>query len=320
MTVRSPIVPGARAFVAAGIPRGDYNGRDRGGPEGVVSLLQTTTRAGKRASTYHAFLEGDVERRPNLIIITGAQATRIVLDEAAGRAVATGVEYRTAAGESRTALASREVVLSAGAIGSPHLLLLSGIGPREELGAVGVACRVESPHVGKHLKDHLQVGFFFPAPGAGVSMNEVGVSLGPAALRAPAGPLPADPAEDASLPPALQALKQEAERRITEWATTGRGLVSSSLYDACAWFSTGLGALQRGACRAAQARVARHEPQECVRVEEQPHLVYSPKPGTGASKSSPNTTRPLSPPNRGCRPSSVTGRSSATGRPRRVMR
>ena len=43
------------------------------------------------------------------------------------------------------------------------------------------------------------------------------------------------------MPAELQALKQEAERRITEWATTGRGLVSSSLYDACAWFSTGLG-------------------------------------------------------------------------------
>ena len=65
--------------------------------------------------------------------------------------------------------------------------------------------------------------------------------MGPDALRAPAGPLPADPADDADLPEELQALKAEAERRVTEWATTGHGLVSSSLYDACAWFSTGLG-------------------------------------------------------------------------------
>ena len=65
--------------------------------------------------------------------------------------------------------------------------------------------------------------------------------MGPDALRAPAGPLPADPADDADLPAELQALKQEAERRVTEWATTGRGLVSSSLYDAGAWYSTGLG-------------------------------------------------------------------------------
>ena len=245
VSVRAPILPGAREFVeaavAAGIPRGDYNGRDRGGPDGVVSLIQTTTRAGKRSSTYRAFLEDEAERRPNLTIITGAHATRVILEGLRGRLAATGVEYRTATGETRTALASKEVVLSAGAIGSPHLLLLSGVGPRREIESVGITCLVDSPHVGKHLKDHIQVAFFFPAPGAGVSMNEVGLSFGPAALRAPAGPLPADPRDDAALPAELQALKQEAERRIAEWAATGRGLVSSSLYEACAWFSTGLG-------------------------------------------------------------------------------
>jgi choline dehydrogenase len=67
------------------------------------------------------------------------------------------------------------------------------------------------------------------------------MSLGPAALRAPAGPLPADPAEDVNLPEPLAAAKAEAERRIGEWFTTGRGLASSSLYDAVAFFSTGLG-------------------------------------------------------------------------------
>jgi choline dehydrogenase-like flavoprotein len=72
-------------------------------------------------------------------------------------------------------------------------------------------------------------------------MAAMGVAMGPDALRAPAGPLPADPADDASLPPELAALKAEAERQVTEWFTTGRGLVSSSLYDAAAWLSTGLG-------------------------------------------------------------------------------
>ena len=213
VSVRSPILSGAREFVeaavAAGIPRGDYNGRDRGGPDGVVSLLQTSTRAGKRSSTYHAFLEGDVEQRPNLTIITGAQATRVLLGGSPGHMTATGVEYRTDTGETRTALATREVVLSGGAIGSPHLLLLSGIGPRPELEALGITCHVDSPHVGKHLKDHIQVALFFPAPGVGVSMGDVGVAFGPDAMA--------------------------------EWATTGHGLVSSSLYEACAWFSTGLG-------------------------------------------------------------------------------
>ncbi|HET6326079.1 MAG TPA: GMC family oxidoreductase, partial [Planctomycetaceae bacterium] len=117
------------------------------------------------------------------------------------------------------------------------------IGPRAELEAVGIACHVDLPHVGKHLKDHLQLGLFFPAPGVGISMNEVGISFGAAALRAPAGPLPSDPRDDVHLPPELQALKQEADRRFYEWATTGCGLISSSLYDASAWFSTGLGDL-----------------------------------------------------------------------------
>ena len=245
VSVRSPVLPGAREFVeaaeAAGIPRGDYNGRDRGGAAGVVSLVQTNTRQGKRSSTYRAFLEGEAERRPNLTIITGALATRVVMEGSPGQMQATGVEYRTVSGEVSVAFASKEVILSAGAVGSPHLLLLSGIGPRRELERIGVPCLVDSPHVGKHLKDHIQVPLFFSAPGVGVSMSEVAVSMGPAVLRQPAGPLPADPREDQDLTVELQALKQEAERRLAEWQTTGRGLVSSSLYEACAWFSTGLG-------------------------------------------------------------------------------
>jgi choline dehydrogenase-like flavoprotein len=243
--VRSPVLPGAREFVeaaqAAGIPRGDYNGRDRGGAAGVVSLVQTSTRQGKRSSTYRAFLEGEAERRPNLTIITGARATRVLLEGSPGQMEAKGIEYVTATGEINVAMARKEVILSAGAVGSPHLLLLSGIGPRRELETIGVPCLVDSPHVGKHLKDHIQVPLFFPAPGAGVSMGEVAISMGPAALRHPAGPLSADPQDDGKMPADLQTLKQEAERRLAEWESTGRSLVSSSLYDACAWFSTGLG-------------------------------------------------------------------------------
>jgi choline dehydrogenase len=208
VSVRSPILPGATEFVdaaeASGIPRGDYNGRDRGGPAGVASLFQTTTKRGKRSSTYRAFLEGEAEKRPNLTILTGAHATRILLDGTTAK----GVEYRTAAGLN-TVFASKEIILSGGAVGSPHLLMLSGIGPRRELEAAGVACVVDSPHVGKHLKDHLQVALFFHAPGVGVPITEVALAMGPDAL--------------------------------VEWATTGRSLISSSLYDAGVWFSTGLG-------------------------------------------------------------------------------
>jgi len=209
--VRSPVLRGAREFVAAaeaaGIPQGDYNGRDRGGPAGAVSLMQTSTAAGKRSSTYRAFLEGAVEQRPNLTILTGAHATRVLLSESLR---ATGVEYRTADGATHVASAAKEVVLCAGAVGSPHLLLLSGIGPRAELAAAGVRCLLDAPHVGKHLQDHLQVPLFFPAAASGVPMNDVTRAL-------------------------------EDECAMDAWRTTGNGLMASSLYDAAAWFSTGLG-------------------------------------------------------------------------------
>ena len=144
VSVRAPVLTGAQEFVdaavASGIPRGDYNGRDRGGADGVVSLLQTTTRDGKRSSTYHAFLEGEVEQRPNLEVICGAHVTRVILEDRDGELRATGVEYRTIDDEILVARADKEVILSAGAVGSPQILMLSGIGPKGELEAVGVPC------------------------------------------------------------------------------------------------------------------------------------------------------------------------------------
>jgi choline dehydrogenase-like flavoprotein len=245
VSLRDPILPAARQFVeaavAAGIPKGDYNGRDRGGPNGVASLTQYTTRDGRRSSTYEAFLAGEPEQRSNLTIITGAQVTRVLLGRTDGQTVASGVEYRTAAGETLRADAVKEVILSAGAIGTPHLLLLSGIGPRQELEAVGVTCLAEAPHVGKHLQDHLMCPLIYPAPGIGVPMNDVVLAMGPNALRAPAGPLPADSAADANLSPELVRLKQDAERHLAEWQATGRGLGASSLADAVVFCSSGLG-------------------------------------------------------------------------------
>jgi choline dehydrogenase len=246
VSVRSPRTAAAEQFVeaaeATGIPMGDYNGHDRGGPVGCASLFQTTTREGKRCSTYHAFLEPAMERG-NLTVITHAQVEQVLLAPDGGGLRATGVRYRDGDGGTSTVYAEREVVVSAGAIGSPQLLLLSGIGPSDELASVGVECVLDNPHVGKHLKDHLHVPLAFSAPGVALTMTEIAISLGPDALRAPAGPLPADPADDAGLPPELAALRAEAERQVTEWATTGQGLASSSFYDAVAFFSTGLGDL-----------------------------------------------------------------------------
>ena len=245
VSVRSPVLAASRAFVAAaeavGIPSGDYNGRDRGGPAGVASLFQTTIRDGKRSSTYRAFLEGETEERANLIIITRAQVTRVTLEGAGDGLSATGIEYRNDAGKTETITASREVILCAGAVGSPHILMLSGIGPRRELEAANVPCALDLPDVGKHLKDHLYVTLSYPAPGIGISRTEICLALGPDALRGPEGPLPADPADDAKLTGELANLKSRAERGLEEWHRTGTGLAASSLYEATAFFSTGLG-------------------------------------------------------------------------------
>jgi choline dehydrogenase-like flavoprotein len=245
VSVRSPVIPAARDFVKAagstGIPSGDYNGRDRGGPAGVASLFQTTTRKGMRSSTYRAFLAGETESRANLTIITQAHVTRVLLSDGSDNLTATGIEYRDADGALHQIKASHDVILSAGAVGSPQILMLSGIGPRREIEAVDIECRHELAGVGKNLKDHLHCPLFFPAPGIGIPIAEVGVSAGPDALRAPAGPLPADPADDVNLSPELAGLKAEAERRVGQWMETGESLVSSSLYDAVVFFSTGLG-------------------------------------------------------------------------------
>lgn len=248
VAIRSPVLGAARAFVeaaaAVGIPRGDYNGVDRGGPRGVVSLVQTNTRNGTRSSTYHAFIEGEVERRPNLTLITGARVLRILLEGGYGSLRATGIECRTDSGEFHTLWASREVVVCAGAVGSPHLLMVSGIGPRSGLEAVGVLCRHDLPAVGVGLKDHLHCAMRFSAPGIGVSLDDISISLGPDELRAPTGPLPAEASEDAHLSADLSALKAEAERRLSEWTETGNSLASSSLYDAIAFYASGYGDLR----------------------------------------------------------------------------
>lgn len=245
VSVRSPVLPASRDFVAAartmGIPEGDYNGRDRFNKDGVASLFQTTTKDGRRSSTYHAFLEGEAERRGNLTIITHAHVTRVVLSDDVETPRAIGIEYQDAAGERIIIEAGREVILSGGAIGSPHILMLSGIGPRRELEHAEVECRVDLPDVGKHLKDHLALGLLFDSPEAGTPLGDAVLGLGSDALRAPGGPLPEDPKDDAGLPQELLELKAEADRQFDEYQQTGRGYASSSLYDASFWCSSGLG-------------------------------------------------------------------------------
>lgn len=140
----------SRAFVQAaqqiGLPyNGDFNGATQFG----AGFYQVTCRDGRRRSTAVSFLR-PAKRRSNLRVVTGAQVSRILMRD--GRA--TGVEYRSG-NELYRISARREIIISAGAINSPKLLMLSGIGPSEHLSSVGIAPQVDLPGVGQNLQDHL---------------------------------------------------------------------------------------------------------------------------------------------------------------------
>jgi choline dehydrogenase len=147
------IAPATRAFARAvaarcGVPEvADVNGGD---PTGA-GTFQLTVRGGERCSAARAFLAPAL-RRPNLAVATGAQALDLVF---AGSRVS-GVRYRVR-GREMVAHASREVVVSSGAIGSPQLLLRSGIGPAAHLRELGIPVRHELDGVGQNLQDHLML-------------------------------------------------------------------------------------------------------------------------------------------------------------------
>lgn len=144
--------PLSQAFIDAATQAGhrvtaDFNGAQQEGA-GLYKVMQ---KDGERCSNARAYLR-EAEGRPNLTVLTGVQATRILFD--GKRAV--GVRYFES-GRYVEALASREVVLAAGAIGSPQLLLLSGVGPKDEVQKHGIAPVHELPGVGRNLQDHLDV-------------------------------------------------------------------------------------------------------------------------------------------------------------------
>ena len=135
------------AAAGLGYPRtDDYNGADQEG----VGQFQMTMRRGRRCSSAAAFLK-PARQRKNLKIITGAQIRHLVME---GRRAA-GVVYRQN-GHDVTMLAGREVVLSAGALGSPHLLMLSGIGDGAALRDKDIPVIHDLAGVGQNLQDHLQ--------------------------------------------------------------------------------------------------------------------------------------------------------------------
>ena len=128
---------------------GDYNGSHMEG----VSVYQTTIANGLRVSSASAYISKRNSGR-NLRVITNAHVTKLIFD---GRR-ATGVCFSQGNRET-TVLTDGEVILSAGALNSPHLLYLSGLGPANELQPHGISVLQDMPHVGRHLQDHIGVDF-----------------------------------------------------------------------------------------------------------------------------------------------------------------
>ena len=127
----------------------DYNGSHMEG----VSVYQTTIADGLRVSSARAYISKKNSNR-NLKVITNAYVTKLIFD---GRR-ATGVCFSQGNRET-TVLTDGEVILSAGALNSPHLLYLSGLGPANELQPHGISVLQDMPHVGRHLQDHIGVDF-----------------------------------------------------------------------------------------------------------------------------------------------------------------
>ncbi|MDQ1058227.1 choline dehydrogenase [Arthrobacter globiformis] len=133
------------AAVQLGIERNDdINGAQQAG----VGRLQVTGRDGQRCSSADAFLRPALARQ-NFVLVTNAYVQRILVES--GRAVGVQFEHD---GDVVTARAGREIVLSAGAYNTPKLLMLSGIGPADELRALGIDVVLDSPQVGRNLQDH----------------------------------------------------------------------------------------------------------------------------------------------------------------------
>ncbi len=143
----------------------DFNGGDNEG----CSYFQVNQKRGVRWNASKAFLRG-IRQRPNLHVLTGAEAERLELD--GGRANALHLRWQ---GQALRVSARREVILCAGAIGSPALLQRSGIGPRPMLERLGIGVKHELPGVGENLQDHLQLRLIYRVSGV-KTLNRIAAS------------------------------------------------------------------------------------------------------------------------------------------------
>jgi choline dehydrogenase len=185
-----------RAATAAGIARtNDVNDPDH--HEGV-DFTQVLQKGGRRCSAADAYL-GPARRRPNLTVVTGAHATRVVIE--GGHAV--GIAYRKDGAE-HVVRATGDVVLSGGAVNTPQLLMCSGIGPADHLRERDIECLVDLAGVGSNLQDHLCA---------------IAIALSPAGVKA-------------------SLVAAQAPRQLATWVTRGKGMLSSNVGEALAMVRT----------------------------------------------------------------------------------
>ncbi|KAJ3522291.1 hypothetical protein NM688_g8894 [Phlebia brevispora] len=140
----------------SGIPRShDFN--TALGTLGTSETMTYIKPDGRRITTEIAYLTPEVLAKSNLKVVTQASVTRVLVDKAAAGVRAVGAEYKLPDGLIYTVKASQEVAVCAGAIFTPKILMLSGIGPAEHLSPFGIPVVANIPGVGSHLKDHLVV-------------------------------------------------------------------------------------------------------------------------------------------------------------------
>jgi len=160
-TSRMDMPPLCQTVIEAGKQIGlEYREDVNSLPHGGIGWCQQTRGGRRRASTARSYLRPAL-KRPNLELVTGALVHRVLLD--GKRAV--GVEY-SRGGQLHRVEAGRETILSAGAIGSPHLLQLSGVGDPDHLGRIGVPVQHALPGVGRNLQDHYVARITYPVRGA----------------------------------------------------------------------------------------------------------------------------------------------------------
>jgi choline dehydrogenase len=138
----------------------DFNGGDNDG----CNYFDVNQKRGIRWNTAKAFLK-PAAKRPNLTIMTGCHVERLIIDDTGQGKVCRGVEF-TGGGTAFTATAALETMLTAGAVGSPQILQLSGIGPAAVLRDAGVTVQVDAPGVGDNLQDHLQLRMIYKVSNA----------------------------------------------------------------------------------------------------------------------------------------------------------